>query len=107
MRTLTRPGVVGGFLLALWLPVLNLIVAFLWERQIVTFDPDGAVIGALQGTFLWELFLGPIGIVVAGRSAGIRSPLTWFALFWVAVPVLAVLWFVGVASVGGLAGEPF
>ena len=107
MHTLTRPGVIGGLLIALALPVLNLIVAQLWERQIVTFDPDGAVIGALQATPLWEVFLGPIGIVVAGRSAGIRNPLTWFALFVVAVPVLAVVWFVGVASVGGLAGEPF
>ena len=107
MRALTRPGVIVGLILALALPLLNLLVAQLWERGIVTFDPDGAVIGVLQGTFLWELLLGPLGIVVAGRSAGTRTPLEWFALFGVAIPVLLVLWFIGVASVGGLAGEPF
>ena len=107
MHTIIRPGVIGGLLIAFALPVLNLIVAFLWERQIATFDPNGAFIGLLQATALWEAFLAPIGIVVAGRSAGIRSPLGWFNLFVVGIPVLAVLWFVGVASVGGLAGEPF
>jgi hypothetical protein len=107
IHALARPGVIGGLLLAFALPFANLVVAFLWERQIVIFDPDGAVIGALQGTFLWELLLGPLGIVAAGRSAAIRSRLTWFALFVVAAPVLAWLWFLGVASVGALAGEPF
>jgi hypothetical protein len=107
MRTLTRPGVIAGLLIALALPLVNLIVAQLWERQIVTFDPDGPVIGVLQATFLWEAFLGPIGLVVAGRSAGIRSPLGWFNVFAVGIPVLAWLWFIGVASVGGQAGEPF
>jgi len=71
------------------------------------FDPDGAVIGALQATALLEVLLGPIGIVVAGRAAGIQSRLAWFNLFVVGIPVLAWLWFIGVASVGGLAGEPF
>lgn len=107
MHKLTRPGVIGGLLIALALPVLNLVVAQLWNGRIVMFDPDGAVIGFLQATALWEVVLGPIGIVVAGRSASIRSPLGWFNLFLVGIPVLAWLWFVGVASVGGLAGEPF
>jgi len=107
MRTLTRPGVIGGLLLALTLPLVNLLVGFLWANQIVTFDPDGPVIGALQATALWEVGLEPIGLVVALRSARMRSALGWFNLFLVGIPISAWLWFLGVASVGGLAGEPF
>ena len=96
-----------GLLIALALPVANLIVANLWDRRIVIFDPDGAVIGVLQGTFLLELFLGPLGLFVAGSSAGVRGFVQWSALLLMTVPPLALLWFLGVASVGLLAGEPF
>ena len=107
MHTLTRPGVILGLGIALALPLANLIVAILWDRRIVVFDPEGAVVQALKLTFAWEFFLGPIGIVVAGWSAGVRSPLVWSALFLLGIPVLAFLWFVGVAMVGGLSGSPF
>ncbi len=61
MHAFTRPGVIGGLVIALALPLLNVIVAFLWANQIVTFDPDGAVVGALQATPCGRPFLGPSG----------------------------------------------
>ena len=51
--------------------------------------------------------LGPIGIVIAGWSAGVRGAPAWLALIIVAVPVFAFVWFVCVASLGGALGNPF
>ena len=107
MSRLKRPGVILGLMIALALPLANLIVANLGERGIVVFDPEGAVIQALKVTFAWEIFLGPLGILVIGSSAGVRSFPGWSALILVALPVLGFLWFLGVAMVGGLSGSPF
>jgi uncharacterized membrane protein YhdT len=45
--------------------------------------------------------------VIAGRAAGLRGFGAWFGLALVAIPILFFVWFVGVAYLGGLAGEPF
>jgi hypothetical protein len=107
VRRLKRPGVILGLVIAFALPLANLIVANLGERGIVVVDPDGAVIQALKSTFAWEIFLGPLGILIVGSSAGVRSLLGWSGLILVAIPVLGFLWFLGVAMVGGLSGSPF
>jgi hypothetical protein len=63
------------------------------------------VIGLLARTSL--LLLGPVGIVVAGRSVGVRGASNWLALLIVALPAYAVVWFVCVATVNGALGNPF
>jgi hypothetical protein len=53
------------------------------------------------------VLLGPIGVVVAGRSAGIRGAFGWFVLMVVAVPVLTSLWLGSVMAFGSATGNPF
>ena len=53
------------------------------------------------------ILLGPIGIVVAGWFAGVRTVIGWFALIILGIPLVTIFWFYAVASLGGLAGEPF
>lgn len=106
-RRARRWGLVAGVSIATFLPLVNFAAALLWDNGIVELDPDGPFVGLLQGTAFWELLLGPIGVVVALLAARVRSVLTWTATFLVAVPALAILWFVAVAYLGGLAGEPF
>jgi len=38
----------------------------------LTLESNGAFVQTLHGTSPWEIVLGPIGIVVAGRAAGSR-----------------------------------
>ena len=54
-----------------------------------------------------ELLLAPLGICLIGVGARLATPVRWIALFALCSPVIAVLWFTGAASLGGLAGEPF
>jgi hypothetical protein len=63
----------------------------------------------LFGLIGWiSLFLlGPIGIVIAGRSSGVRGVVSWIAVFIVAQPIVVFAWFLGVASLGGSLGNPF
>lgn len=107
MQTLRRPGLILGVLIALAVPFSSLVVAFLWDNGMLALEPNGAFVQTLQAAAPWELILGPVGIVVAGRSAGLHGFLAWLGLIVIAVPVLAFVWFVGVAYLGGLAGEPF
>lgn len=101
-----RTGIVLGFVSALAVPVVSLVVASLWQAGIVALEPNGAFVQALQATALWEIGLGPIGLVIIGRAARFTRA-EWF--FWVVfgMPSLLVFWFVSVAFLGGLAGEPF
>src|SRR5450756_2192079 len=78
------------------------------ENGIAPYDQTHALFGLL-GLLGWiSLFLlGPIGIVIAGRSAGVRGALAWLALLMWALPVFAFVWFVCVASLSGALGNPF
>ena len=101
-----RTGIVLGIALALAVPVVSLVVASLWQAGILALEPNGAFVQALQATGPWAIVLGPIGIVIVGRAARLTRA-EWF--FWVVfgLPSLLVIWFVSVAFLGGLAGEPF
>ena len=93
-------------MVATFIPFLNLVVATLWGNGIVALEPNGPFVQALEGIAPLGLLLGPIGLIVFGlavRFGGVR----WIALFVVGLPVLAILWFIGAAYLGGLAGEPF
>jgi hypothetical protein len=100
-------GALPGLVIALGLPLAIGLVAFLWDRQVINPEPNGPFIQTLQALAPLELLLGPVGILVFGLSAGLRNLISWLALILIAVPLLAFAWFVAVASLGGLAGEPF
>jgi hypothetical protein len=108
-----RPGrrrpslVVAGVGLAIAAPASQILVAFLWDRGAISPDRNGPLVRALQlGSFL-ELLVAPAGVVLIGIGTRLSKPWQWILLTIVALPVLLVLWFVGAAWLGGLAGEPF
>jgi hypothetical protein len=51
--------------------------------------------------------LGPVGIVIVGRSAGVRRVEGWITLLVIAIPSFVALWFVTVAMLSGALGNPF
>ena len=99
-------GVLLGLLIATIIPLVHLVVASLWANGFVTLEPNGPFVQTIEATGPIGLFLVPIGLVVLGLAARLRG-LRWVALFAVGLPALAILWFVGVAYLDGLAGEPF
>jgi hypothetical protein len=100
-------GTIVGIVLALAIPVSNGVVAVLWSSGVLQLDPEGAFVKGLEAPGLAGIVLGPIGIVVAGWFAGVRTFSGWFALIILGIPLVTIFWFYAVASLGGLAGEPF
>ena len=100
-------GVAVGLVIALVVPISFLVIAKLVEIGLAPQDQVHATMGALTAIALSEVLLGPIGIVIAGRSAGARSVIAWLAVMIVSVPVVAFVWFVGVATLSGALGDPF
>ncbi|HEY5434707.1 MAG TPA: hypothetical protein VIK13_05700 [Candidatus Limnocylindrales bacterium] len=104
----SRRGVLVGAFIALFVPTSDLLLAQLVGSGIAPYEQTRSlldVIGLLAWTSL--LLLGPIGIVVAGRSGGVRGAINWLVLLIVALPAYAVVWFVCVATVSGALGNPF
>ncbi|MEO8207689.1 MAG: hypothetical protein ABI598_01545 [Chloroflexota bacterium] len=101
-----RTGIVLGIVIALAVPVASLLVASLWQAGILALEPNGAFVQALQAAALWEIALGPIGIVIIGRAARFTGA-EWFLWAILEVPSLLIIWFISAAFLGGLAGEPF
>jgi hypothetical protein len=107
-RTLrSTPAILVGVVLALGMPALSMAVAVMWSWGAIEPDPDGALVQALQAVGLPALLLCPFGLIITVWAAGIRSILGWTASLVYGLPLLAVIWFVSVAWLGGLAGEPF
>jgi|GEM_PF-2433406 hypothetical protein len=101
-------SVMVGASIALVVPISYWVLASLVENGIAPYDQTHALFD-LIGLLGWiSLFLlGPIGIVIAGRSAGVRGALAWLALLMWALPVFAFVWFVCVATLSGALGNPF
>jgi len=101
-------SVMVGASIALVVPISYWFLASLVENGIAPYDQTHALFD-LIGLLGWiSLFLlGPIGIVIAGRSAGVRGALAWLALLMWALPVFAFVWFVCVATLSGALGNPF
>ncbi len=98
---------IGAFI-ALVLPTSYLVLARLLEVGIVSRDqvrPLVPLLDAIQ--FPWGVVLGPVGIVVAGRSAGIRGGCAWLVLMVFTVPALAFFWLASVFAYSGATGRPF
>jgi hypothetical protein len=98
---------VFGLTLALAVPLVSGAVAALWSAGWIDPDPNRGLVPALQAIAMPSLLFSPVGLVLLARGAGVRGVLGWTAVLVVGLPALALVWFVSVASLGGLAGEPF
>jgi len=96
-----------GAVIAVIVPASFGIFGLLLQARVIHFVRGEYTMERLTTIALTEAFLGPIGIVIAGRSAGLRHPVAWLALFVVAVPLLAVMWFLCMATLSGALGSPF
>jgi hypothetical protein len=107
MAVRSRRGVAVGAFVALVVPVSYAVLAQLLLAGIAPYEETHSLLG-LIGLIGWIslLVLGPVGLAVAGWSAGIRSVLGWLAAIVVVMPLLVVVWFAGVASLSGALGNP-
>lgn len=106
MTAKVRRDVFAGLFIALGVPLACWLLALLIEKGIAPYDPLHALLDQLGLLSLSEVALGPIGILIAGRSAGLRGA-ALVVLVIVAAPGLALAWFVGAASLSGSLGNPF
>lgn len=104
-RSTRRPWL--GALLALIVPVGYLALGLFVDHGILPYGAVRPLLDPLGTIALSEVVLGPVGIVILGKAIGVREPLTWVALMVCLVPVLAVVWFLGVATLSGALGNPF
>jgi hypothetical protein len=102
-------GVAAGALIALTVPVAFIILSLI--RSLLL---DSGVLPSNQVHAPWitmilfsEVFLGPIGLAVAGWSAGVRGVVAWVFLFIAAMPLLSAVWVVSALMFGGATGSPF
>ncbi len=100
-------GLVVGAFIALVVPISYWVLALLVENGIAPYDQTHSLLNLLGLISLSEVLLGPIGILIAGRGAGLRGAIAWLALIIVGVPVLAFIWFLCVATLSGALGNPF
>ena len=98
-------GVAVGALIALAVPVAFIVLALLLNSGVLPSDEMHAP--WITMVALSEVLLGPIGLAVAGWSAGVRGVIAWVLLLVIAIPLLAAVWFVGVLMFGGATGSPF
>ena len=96
-----------GTLVAIGAPAAQILVAWLWDRGVISPEPNGLFVQTLQSGFVLEWLLAPLGIYLIGVGYRLVTPVRWIVLFALCSPVIAVLWFIGAAWLGGLAGEPF
>ncbi len=103
-----RAGIAVGAVIALIVPVAALVLAQLVDLQIA---PFGLVYDwfPTMGVLLWAslLILGPVGIVVAGWSAGLRDWFYWLGFLVVSLPLYASFWFLSAVRFSGTMGNPF
>ena len=101
-------GIVVGAFIALVVPISEWVIAMLLDNGIASYDQARPLLD-LFGLLAWtSLFvLGPVGIVIAGRSAGVRGASAWFALIIVAIPLYVFGWFACIATLSGAMGNPF
>jgi hypothetical protein len=102
-----RWWVVAGLALTFGVPSLAIAIAALWSNRIIAPDPDGPLVTTVQAMLLPAVLTAPIGLIVAGWALRLRGIFAWLALILYGIPTFLVLWFLGAAGLGGLAGEPF
>jgi hypothetical protein len=104
----SRTGVAAGAVIALIVPVSTLVLAQLIDVRIAPYGLVQEWFPAIGG-LLWAslLILGPVGIAIAGWSAGLSGWGRWLALLVWSLPLYAFLWFGSAARFSGTMGNPF
>ena len=107
MAVRSRRGVAAGAFIALVVPVSAAVLAQLLRAGIAPYEETHSLLGLISLIGWISLFvLGPVGLALAGWSAGIRSVLGWLAAIILVMPLLVIVWFVGIASLSGALGNP-
>lgn len=97
-----------GMLVAIAAPAAQILVAWIWIAGIISPEPNGPIVHTLQfGGSTLEWLLAPLGIYLIGVGYRLVTPVRWIVLVTLSLPMIAALWLIGAASLGGLAGEPF
>ena len=98
-------GVALGGVIALVVPVFIFALSLL--VNIGALSADQADVPWVTWILVSEVVVGPIGIVIAGWSAGVRGMPGWVLLLITAVPLLAGVWLASALVYGGVTGSPF
>ena len=104
------PGVLAGVLIALALPIVYSVFALLLSSGIVPLTRTGfpyEVLNSLGFNAAAEFVLAMVGIATVGRAARLETTWAWLGLYLIALPVLAFVWFLSYATLGGALGNPF
>jgi hypothetical protein len=110
MALRSRRGVIVGAVIALALPISYAVFALLLTNGIVQFTREGLLnelISSLSLNAAAGFVLALLGIVIAGRAARLQSLWAWLGLMIIGLPVLAFVWFITYATLGGAMGSPF
>lgn len=98
-----------GAPIALAMPLLYLVLAYLFGSGLVP-EPTGPVDEALSSLGLNATIgsvLALLGLSMIGRGANLRSAWAWIVLVVLGLPVIAFVWFLSYATLGGATGSPF
>jgi hypothetical protein len=103
-----RRGLIAGLGVAFVVPVSSIAIADLVVNKVIAFETARPLLDVF-GMLTWATLavFGPVGIVIAARSAGIRGPTAWAAVAVLAFPAYLALWFAGAVSLSGALGNPF
>jgi hypothetical protein len=107
MTIRSRRGLIAGLGIAFIVPVSSLLIPVLIENGIAPYDATRSLLDVF-GFLTWASLavLGPLGIVIAARSVGVRGVLGWLATLMLAGPAYIALWFAGAVSLSGALGNP-
>lgn len=102
----SRGGFLLGAVVALSVPIASLVVGYASKAGLVHLNVDAQGMVGVNLAELSVIVLGPIGIVIAGRSLGARGGLAWFVVIVVAAPLVAFAWLIGRIYLSNAAGFP-
>jgi len=108
MAITSRRGLLVGLAIALVVPVSSIAIADLVVNKVITFETARPLLDVF-GMLTWATLavFGPLGIIIASRSAGVRGPTGWAAVAVLGFPAYLALWFAGAVSLSGALGNPF
>lgn len=107
MTRRTTIGILAGLFVALVVPGSFLGLALLVQGGLAPYDAAHGLMSVLSPIALTEVILGPVGIIIIGRAVRIQGPGAWIGAMIIGVPLLAVIWFLCVATLSGTLGNPF
>jgi hypothetical protein len=105
-RPVRRWGLVGlGLVVALALPIAYWVIGLGLEGNVFSESQVRPVADLLAATVLAGLLLGPAGLVLAARSAGVTGTGAWVVILGVGLIVLAGLSALGFLTMYGALGS--